>query len=881
MNYIGKRQLLASRREMLGALAGLAAGTASAGTLPLTGAGGAGAAGVPVTGDPIGLEVLSASPTRATGRAATNGRVFELTFKGMVVGGTLDPTKISFTVSGSGFDDTGAVTTRTRTISCVAHMKRLVPQDWANATYAVGDQVTNNGTADKGLFYRCTTAGTSTTIPSHTSGTASPGGAAAWLFLGKARGNASTDPGMGRYEHTSGSDVIIVCVPSGRIFAGETITAINIAAGAYNDGVTTSRACTSLTICPVTNSSTLAYPKPHAHWVSPTLQIVDSTLHIEAMAVHPYGRDGRTLACMKFVVRDQATQTVQSTTTVTSMGASTLVTGGNICDVYKADISTSGLSTGDYYIELEAYPFLGDAWKSATSGAGSATPSSTSVRSGNTDKRLQFRKDATMLGQVLYAAVDPSTGVDGAQLPQTTENAARAAGGGTPFATLVAAATALANRSSSQYGRNDCANHVIVMEAGTYNNGWGGTSANTIGLGKGWLTVRPATGVSKASVIWTPSATNNNKRGYRRVIYQGYTANATSSAAVFDMVGGSAGTYLAETRFEDMAIDGDGTQAPVSRSAWTTFLNCQISDATAIGTGSSAGTNVCALIAGCTISGKDAKAVNYLSNIWTNGARPTQTNTGSVHTDDTTIDAPVLAYNTWPACTLHPQFPDGTSWSFGRGLSWFMNHLESNDVNAKGWQISADGSNVGLPAMPEVYHLHNTTAGDGPNLCYAENGDTTTALCQKDIYGGYCMAPDWNQKSDLYTTSTFPDAGATGKADEYKVGNVANRYWLDNPGNCVYAPDEDVNRYSNVGEIAPTLGFLGANGGPASAAKFVDDKSKQGTNTGNGDYRVSRSNASPALDLVPVGGHMAPRYLDGASRSLVVAGPAGAWSEAA
>lgn len=60
-----------------------------------------------------------------------------------------------------------------------AHWKYTGATPWANATYAVGDQVTNAGN-----LYVCTTLGTSTVAPTGTSNNQAPGGASHWAYMG-------------------------------------------------------------------------------------------------------------------------------------------------------------------------------------------------------------------------------------------------------------------------------------------------------------------------------------------------------------------------------------------------------------------------------------------------------------------------------------------------------------------------------------------------------------------------------------------------------------------------------------------------------------------------------------------------------------------------
>jgi hypothetical protein len=765
-----------------------------------------------------------------------NGWVADITFEGMALGATADPNKVEFDVSGPGFDSTGAAITRpVRTIQASAALRKPIPAQWVTATvYASGARVTHLS-----KFYSTASGGTSgATAPTHSAGSSSDGGVT-WTYLG-----AATDTvAIYQFQQAlSGSNAVISYALNQRLFAGETITAVRIGAGAY--GSSNAKATTSN----VTNASTSAHLRPHIAWVNPPWQITGGVLHVELAATHPFGESKRIAACVKFIVRDAAAGVVTSTVAV--MSQSTVLTAGNPVPVFAADINISSLTDGLCTVEAEVYPFRGNVtYKSADNGFGTLAITAANTLHYNPAKRLPFRKDAAGTFGRLFAYVDPIAGVnstDGTSAVVSTDpSAARAK----PFLSAAYALWRLQVQSGTSYSRANLANHIVRLMAGTHDGfGVAGTTAQfSLTRGDVWVTIERDPLAVRSAVIFNASVTVNNKRPPTRTKMVGLTmkGNATSEAVIdATLDGGTLWTtapFLNELWCDDCDFSGHtGANAPVTRTGLQFYTN---SIFTLSGNSMGNGNNrtATALLGGCTINtGITFRAVNGLGNIFNGSAKTAAHTTTFLDSPPNALDAPVWIANKFIGQTAHSSFPSGTTSTFASGIGWMLNlHEVLNAGASKGMEISADGATV---PFGNAQYLCNTIAGEGLNFLYNDVG-TIYALKQGIIR--------WSAMQDLNLKSDFHASGVA--ASSLRVGNMAPRYHVDFESNVVHAATVAIPAPNNLaGEV------IGLRGVFSGTRAWADDRSFTGTNTGGGSYIPAAGSA--VLNRIPAG--MAPLPFD-------------------
>lgn len=766
-----------------------------------------------------------------------DGWVAALSFADMALGQTLDPTKITGLITGPGYDAAGAATLVTRAVTATAHLRKAFPEGWVAATVYPAGAVCSRAVGSNTYVYSTAAGGTSgATAPTHTTGTVSDGGVA-WTFVSD---GAFYTPE--KQETSVDGAAVVYAVLSDTVFVGETVT-LNVAAGAYG-------ASSASTGVSVTNGSTRASFRPHLAWVLQPYQLVTSTLHVEATATHPFGRNLRTLACMKFIVVD-ATGTPVSpavSATVTEMTASTVLTAGKPVPVFAADLDVSGLAKGSYGVIAEAYPFVGSAtYKTLVDGFGPSTVAVANKLTANTPKVMPFYRDDGTYGRI-YAYVDPALASGG------TASTSEATAAASPFPTIVAAHTAIRALSNTTFGRNNAANHVIRLLAGTYPNGWAGTSQNTTTLGEVMLTLEPAPGVDPTTIIWnSPTAVSG---GARRMVYRNLRFTRDSTNAPVDNQVGTAvnGTMPYESWFEGCTITSSTGALAMSRLGLAWFANCTLN---MVGSGFGTGNNTsgCGLLGGCTISGGTIGWIHALGNIWSGGnrAKPNLSNLA-----EATPDGSICGYNAWTNAKSTLKFPEQGEVITG-GIGFIQNLRETTDTLAKGIECSADGS---VTAIDNVHFMFNTVPGDGINFLYNENGPAEKYGVLKGN-----VVKDRNVKADFY------DSGAI-RADGSRVGNMAVRYMVGAALNFVYAPESSVPSQQNlIGEVTEATSRV-----EVFDPGFTDDKSGA-AGTGGGDYQPT--NVSTLCNRMAVNANMLPFDLNGVTRRNDGTGAPGAYERAA
>jgi hypothetical protein len=846
-----------------------------------------------VNNDLLSVTVMDATPvvTSPTNLVNLNGYGLKLVFKGMSIGQTFDPTKLTLTVQGAGFDSTGGATTPSRTVKPTIALRLPVDPDWTTGeVVAINDRRIRDFSGST-KFYRATTAGTcGATAPTHTTvGQVVTDGGVSWECIGSASGGFT----LPKMEIQNGADAEIYVVLDQTIHAGETITAVNASANLYG----ASRAG-NVNIITKTNNSTIAQYQPVITELTQPYQRVTSSLRAELVVGHPFGQSGRMAACVQFRVIDLSNgNTVLTPAKVTSMVRSTISTAGNIVQVFGQTIDISSLSDGWYGLEYDVFPFRGASFLSNTHGYGLAIPTQAGGAPTNNTKRIPFRKDASAAWAPMYATVDPTSGNDGTGVASLTQATADAS----PFATISAAKVAALTKSALATGsggrnKNDTGNIVIYLKSGTY-VGYHGTTSNMSSGTKGdtWMIIQrhPSTTSSYADVVITPAASTSLKTGGRRVKFVEVTIQGNTTTAALDnqsLAPSNASEYNFETWFEGCKLTGAGTsqQRCMARMGLMWFTNC-IFDGCGPALGIDAFSNI-KLVAGGTMSASNLTgqssncttvAVNVVGIIFSNGANmfnPSQyycaEGTGSTTLPGPQLQTSMRAFNSFPTCKATPKDfnQTGTTGDLARAGCWMMNFVEvysnAGVASSKGGELSADGT---IRPIPLLYHLWNTYAGEGINLVYNENSvasngainetsPSALGCVQKRVIDRCNAYMDRNAKSDLYDS-------ATPRMNRFRVGNWHSIHSVDRYKNALFGAGSFNNVAgpgNNAGEVFEATTLTGVNLDP----KWVNDQSwsaPSGAKAGGGDYHPT--SLSPHKGMISATDQCFPEDLSGTTRA--------------
>lgn len=809
----------------------------------------------PVDGDPIGLTILdgTAVVTTPTNNIDGNGGIAAVTFKGLAAGLTLTASKIRVDYDVPGFTSAGAATTVAQTATAVAAMRMPVPAAWVTATvYAAGARCVHRGGSTTRIYSTAAGGTSGATPPTHTSGSVSDGGVT-WTYLSDCEQN-TTNTATQPVELVVGSDVEIYVVLDKRIPSTATNLVVDIDSGAYG----TSNASISAN-CPVTNDSTFAGYKPIVSWVTHPWQLIDGTIRAEVEVTHPFGQSSRMAACVKFTVYDNANAATAVTSTVTSMEQSDILTTtyGNPVPVFGADLNVAGLADGLYSIKAEVFPFVGLEWDSDADGFGSTdTWSISTVMPGNNAKRIPFELDNDNSIPIYYASVDGVGG--GTPAVSTVEATAKT----TPYASIVAAANALQAATGTTL-----AHQIIDILGGTTVTAFGATmdSGSSKTYGTGWLTIRKYPGDAGVATINADTVTAANRICGKRTKFYDVTLAGSTSAVIDNAEAATVGLVAHEVWIDNCIVTGNNTQQPVSRAGWLSITNSSLS-----GTATMTGNSRMAWhrLSGSTFAGAGAtsnycSAVNVTGNKFVTKARLTQPTSRYWNDNSQVVASMQYGFNSWYDCTQNVVWSvtcaatGGTTTALTEGAAWVSNLIESNDAAAKGGEISADGV---VTALPMLYDLFNTSAGDGQNIGYNETG---SAQVKKTVVAKFNFFPDRNIKRDTYDDAT----GATNPA---RTGSYLNGFGCEWLCNIITAATNTTPSASNLsGEVIESRSVL------SGTAGFTNDQSKTGGAGGNGNYVPTTS--SSAYDQIGATEQMLPFDLNGTARKTDGTGAAGAF----
>jgi hypothetical protein len=247
--------------------------------------------------------------------------------------------KVVFTVSSSGYTQTGSTTTVTRTVYGTIVVRLPYPNAWvASTSYALNNAVSDGTNTQKviacsGTCTSGTTHCTWATTPGNTCVDNSGANQITWEDMGNlpAEGTTSGPPGAGSPDEniSVGGTMTLRVALSEYIYTGDTVT-MTAASGFYNDSKTGGTGINNLAVTniAVTNNSTLAYSsiKPICRNGWPGYERVTGPFPVEALCFSHFaqkaggGLGGGEVAAVTFTATDQHSNSVS--VTVSAMGKS-------------------------------------------------------------------------------------------------------------------------------------------------------------------------------------------------------------------------------------------------------------------------------------------------------------------------------------------------------------------------------------------------------------------------------------------------------------------------------------------------------------------------------------------------------------------------------
>jgi len=709
-----------------------------------------------------------------------------------------------------------------------------------------------------------TTSGTTTTVNRTVKGS---------ITLRKAYSN-----NQARQIATVGSDLQLIICLEDVIYQGTTINSVTFDATAYPG----SNALV-LTGASVTNSSTLAYPKPYFAWLNRQFEREStSSFHVECVAYHRHGMNGQMVACVEFTGKDASgnSAAVQRTS---APALSTIQTRGNIVESWQASIPLTALTqttTTRSKVHAKVYPWIGDSTAILdTEVSGAAVPSY------DTWVSLEFvnDKNGTYGGAYAYVKAGASGGTVSA-----TAATARAA----PYPDWASAYAALKVWNNANRGHNDHSGSTIrLMDDGaggpvTHNFGaisttaglcWTTTEADPLNTAAvqlqtnytfGPSTVPDMTAIGAGITVYNTSYTLTGSGG--SALGGSTTINLSIDGCVMDMsVAGSASgaNYLRATYIWSRNVNwlSPGSHGKTVTNANSNQAFVLMFGNTAVG-GILFDQQFCTIgnvVTSCQLGGDPGGTLTA-----------TYSADGKIYANNSIFKATTSAYSTGFMMST-------TGTNYARGMAVVQNMIEllSNASLTITFSMSSDSK---INRVGDGLFAYNTVLGNRGNRLY--NDVVGAAGYQKRAVSRFELLYSMPTKEDTF----IQDSGCVGNFEwAYKVGSLGtvNLCGAATEGGTVLQSGVDpsagttggVNNSKWSGMYVPTNWYVGNGATGYATVTYVDDKCLMvGTGVGGGDYHLS-GGSNGAYDRVPSGLAMLKYDLGGATRLNNGSGAAGAY----
>ncbi len=625
------------------------------------------------------------------------------------------------------------------------------------------------------------------------------------------------------------------------VYAGSTITAVDIASGFYTGAAAGAPAS-------VTNASTRAYTKPVAGFLNlPQERATGSGYDVELVAFHRDAMLGRQVACVRFQGRDPAAHAT-AVQTAGAVSLSTILTRGHPPEVYKATIplaaldqAVSGQASACCTVNAEVYPWIGDSTAVLDMTAdGASWPTSSPI----TPLKFCNDKGGSYGGALAYVRAGASGGT--VSLDAMTAR-------GAPFPSLNAALVAIRTFNNASRGHNDHSGATIYLmddgAGGPVTHVQGG-SVTGLAYGQCWTDVRVdplATGTVRLATsgesiphllrYCCPIVHDSGKNGFavpnggptnqQMLAFDGAEITAEEPTLSFAR-GGQDLTYYRNTTVSGVVNNSRVFNIQGTSRVQQVFV---------------AGVEILSSSANQTLNTAQFVVGNMFARVTHDELN------AATYPNQDAPEAMIIANNRF----LDKQAAGliGYQREYPKGIAIVQNVYERANVTVGGFplMIAGDGADRVLPNLIEH---HNLTLGERSNRLYADVAGNAVAPSGR-IKRGTSRFNIWynlNVKQDPYIVNTT----ATGRVGNWEyaggVGNLGNVSLIGAYG----APNQpDPNGVSWLGLWwEPGSNHNVSAGGPPVA--FVDDKSAVGgtTGAGFGDYHLT-GDSNAAYARVPAG----------------------------
>mgnify|MGYP001000765761 CR=1 FL=1 len=517
------------------------------------------------------------------------------------------------------------------------------------------------------------------------------------------------------------------------VYSADSNLTATLVAGLYSQGGTNSAASSSVT---VTNSSTVAYPKPIANWSWPGWQLLNTTTDLRVVAFHRHGQSGRPVRAVKFtLIGGGLTNTAISTRPEIVAGAGDAVP----VQEYVGRVDTSGFTNGTIVTtHFAAYPWIGDAASVLdTSDAVNGNPTPLYARQTNVVDRLGTYGYAVA---VVATNGNDSTGVATTRALFSTNSPPAA------FLTINKAAKAIQGTNNTLYGRNQ-AEGIIYVHAGDYS--WAGSANSVSGTGYTWLEVKPYPGESTR--LWNITNAVSDKHVGAATRTKVVGASITSPILVtFDVTD--------NLWVDDCYINSTAGALFYQVNDWRITRSTIQSMSQGIRPYSTENMPPC-LIRGNVISNLSAISLVYtvLGNYSAAANSSGATWSDWFANQGPPMSVPIFAFNYLVRGTNNQAaaLTIGQGRTNTVGAAIVCNVFEqAGTVTQPAMQVAADGATATSQTVDNVTLWHNTATGQRVNLAYC---DTTTATPSRSL---------WSMRGNLFEDGNI-------KTDTFTIGNGA------------------------------------------------------------------------------------------------------------
>lgn len=582
------------------------------------------------------------------------------------------------------------------------------------------------------------------------------------------------------------------------------------------------------------NNSTLAAPKPIAAWLTPDFEhVTGSTLTARLAVAHAHARDGKPVAAVKFVASD-GTHTVEQL--VSTMSARQWSATGLYASYFESSINISTLTQGICTLDAVIYPWVGTPFQISLHA--DAWPSSNLCP-------LKFVADHSGGYGRAHAYVS-LTGNDGTGVVSTSAATAAAS----PYATVLAAVTAIKSFNNSNFGRNEAGGGVVHFGAGTHTLAKILTAAGTVtssltllGEGAGSTTLQdPGTlGQNTIPIYCRAEAVTLKATAANTYWFDNGATTPNNLFVIKDCVvnvaaGDASFFYRLGRVFMENSSNADAKILTISAASKGFNI---------VGTSIPGGAGTIYHSVASRVKTLEAKAVfgnnpAAVGLLWMNN-----------HSLSTTTSGTCFA---------------GAVASGSRGLAVIGNVFEKTVTDAPAVQIYVDDNGI---TAENILFIGNTTVGSRCNWMYNDKS-LGAAPALRTGYRRFNLDFNYNCKSDIfamdgaYTLNWSQVHSVAMHHNAHKTGFLA--------GGANWVAGSWLGEVQGIGSVSGQYGVVALN------LDFANDASTQGTALGNGDYTPGPASVAP---LIPAGSAHAPIDLYGRTIPNGGTGVAGAIQRAA